>query len=291
LPLPFVSLRWSDQKVKVHLVTVVGSDVKLLPHMLRHYRRMGIESFIVNLHLEESHDPVRRQVERITQEFGCDISNVIIGKWSNRVNRQLYSQSRTRANDWYILADLDEFHRYPGNLGTIIDGCNKKGRDFIEGCVIDRISSDGGFPKIASDKPIEEQFRLGCIFTHAILEAYPIKVVAAKGFVELSEGNHYATNGRCCPINECFAQVHHYKWDDGVLDRSRQRLNAADRLGGYSRECHRLLDYASANNGRINISDARLLVAECNPGYKYWDLIKSTVAALPKRFGHGLEFS
>jgi Glycosyl transferase family 2 len=264
--------------MKLHLVTVIGAYVEILPHMLRHYRRMGIESFIINVHLQHPADPILNQVVSITEDFGCQISSVTVGRWSDEMNSELYASSRAlNPNDWYIIADLDEFQVYPKSIHSIIEECEKKGYDYIEGYVVDRIAADGRLPDAVLNKPLEEQFPLGCIFTYAVLGGFPLKVVAAKGYIDLPPGNHYAKNGKGCPMEEYYIPVYHYKWLNGMI--SRIELRANDKLwpGKYKYECQRLVEYYHANNGRINISDPRLLVSKCDPQYEYWDLIKAMV--------------
>jgi hypothetical protein len=74
---------------RVHLVTVVGGHVDVLPHMLEHYRSQGVESFFVNLHLAGEDDPVRGVVEQITQRFGCGIASVTVGDASSIASRAM----------------------------------------------------------------------------------------------------------------------------------------------------------------------------------------------------------
>lgn len=271
--------------MQIHLLTVIGSDVKVLPHMLRHYGRMGIDSFLINVNLDHADDPIMDDVREALAEHDIEVSRIQIGPWNNDVNTRLYAESKENPDDWYIIADLDEFQEYPSDLREIIEQCEDKGYDYIEGCFIDRIAADGGFPEITSDSPLDEQFPLGCTFTHRILGGYPLKVVAAKGKVEVSVGNHNANGGVPCPVEECFVQVHHYKWDQSVVSRMWKRARNRD-LGVYMLACRRFVDYFQVNNGRIDVSDPRLLVAECNPQYKYWNFIKEEVQSYPNRPGH-----
>ena len=83
-----------DASIRIHLVTVIGSEVKLLGHMLRHYRQMGIGSFLINAHLRYRDDPIMREIEWFTDEFGCSLTSISIGEWSDELNTQIYSASR-----------------------------------------------------------------------------------------------------------------------------------------------------------------------------------------------------
>jgi hypothetical protein len=268
--------------MNIHLVTVIGSNVSLLPHMLTHYRRIGIESFIINVNLQDENDPAKGEVDKYISELRLGDTEIIVNnwveRWSDITNATLYNRTcASRPNDWYVLADLDEFHAYPSNLFDIIEDCERCGFDYIEGCFIDRIASDGGLPVLRYDAPIEEQFPLGCVFTYRVLRGDPLKIVAAKGNVRLPQGNHFAMGGVGCPIEKYYIPVHHYKWVHGVLERMKYRANDEVRKNIYKVECRRCYDYFMKNNGRMDITDPNLLVSECQPEYKYWGDILNKV--------------
>lgn len=266
--------------MNVHVVTVVGAYAKQLPLMLNHYRRLGVKSFIINVHTQRREDPLLSEVERIVDDFGCKISSVSVGGWSEALNEELYNRSRpNHPGDWFVIADLDEFQVYPGDLLSILEECDRKGYDYIEGCFIDRISADGSFIELCHDRPIEDQFPLGCIFTYRILGGVPLKIVAARGHVRLGVGNHSARNGIGCPVTDCYVQVHHYKWVKGIADRIQPRSVRPESGASYMLECRRLVEYCRANHGRIDVTDPRLLVSECKPEYKYWNQIKTLIRA------------
>jgi hypothetical protein len=264
----------------IHLVTLIGSHVKQLPHMLDHYRKIGIKSFVINVHVERPDDPVLSEAKQIVSDFGCEIASVTVGKWSFAIHQGVYNRSRSgNADDWFLIADLDEFQVYPGNLFNIIEECEREGYEYIRGCFIDRIAADGSFPELRLDKPIEDQLPLGCIFTYRILGGLPLKVVAAKRHIMLGPGNHQPMNGIGCPITDCFVQVHHYKWVREIIERLERLANTELEVPLYTLECGKFVEYYRANNGRIDITDPELLVSECKPEYKYWEQIKKAALA------------
>jgi hypothetical protein len=266
--------------MNIHLVTLIGSHVKQLPYMLDHYRKMGIESFIINVHVERQDDPVLSEVRQTVGDFGHEIASVTVGKWSFAIHQGVYHQSRSGGeDDWFLIADLDEFQIYPGNLFNIIEECEREGYEYIRGCFIDRIAADGSFPELRLDMPIEDQFPLGSIFTYHILGGLPLKVVAAKRHIMLGPGNHYPMNGVGCPITDCFVQVHHYKWIREIVERLKHLANREFEIPKYTLECRKFVEYYQANDGRIDIDDPGLLVSECKPEYKYWERIKEAALA------------
>jgi hypothetical protein len=262
--------------LKIHLTTVAGAFVEVLPHMLEHYRAQGVESFLVNAHVSSENDPVLDRIRQITSEFGCGIESIALGPWRQEVNPSIYE--RTRAvfpNDWFVLADQDELQLYPGDLRSILEECDAKGFDYVEGGFIDRIASDGGFAPVLRNRSIWEQFPLGGYISTPILDANPNKIVAAKGHVKLVPGQHAALSGRGCPAEECYVEVHHFKWVAGIVERLEQRVAFyKEQHDPLWQESAKFLDYVRAHDGRIDITDSLFHIAPCSPGHPCWNIVK-----------------
>jgi hypothetical protein len=267
--------------VQVHLTTVVGSFVKVLPHMLAHYRDLGISSFLINVHLSYRDDPIIKEVERVTTEFGCCIASVTVGDW-NLEQQKMADISRQRyPDDWFIYADQDELQIYPYDLFEIIGHCDQKGYDYITGAFIDRIGPDGGFPEVTYERSLWSQFPLGGFITYPILGGYPKKVVAAKGHVALNLGQHRALNGRGCPVEKFFIQVHHFKWANGIVEHLKQRAEDQKKLNlPHWIESQKFISHYEKHNGKFDIRDPVLLITECHRDYKYWEYIRQIFTRL-----------
>jgi len=268
--------------MNIHLVTVVGAYVKALPFMLEHYRSLGIESFFVNTHLSREDDPVREEIEQITHRFGCGVASVTVGNWQ-QVLQGLYARQREQyPNDWFVLADQDELQVYPGALREVLNECDEQGFDYVRGCFVDRIAADGGFPAIVPDRPIAEQFPLGGFLTYPILGGDPRKVVAVKGALPLMRGQHQALSGRACPARQCYAQVHHFKWVEGLDKRLAERA-ALLRSGGqmHYTESARFVAYYNQIGGKLNIEEPALMIGPCDPDYRRWEQVKKKVLSFP----------
>lgn len=260
----------------MHLVTVVGGYVDVLPHMLAHYRGLGVESFLVHVHASRRDDQVVRQVQEMTQDLGCGIASVTIGEWLHSTNRELYRQAlETRPGDWFVIADQDELQVYPGDLGSILAHCDERGYEYIEGCFLDRVAADGSFPAVRREESIWRQFPLAGFVSAPVLQANPNKVVAAKGRVALRAGQHYAASGRGCPTKELYIPVHHFKWVEGILERLEQRAEFRRRRGDrYWEESQRFVDYCRAHEGRLDTGAASFYLADAMQEYPHWDEVK-----------------
>jgi len=266
-----------DLEMRIHLVSVVGASARLLPHMLAHYCGLGIESFLIHAHVSRADDPVLGEIQRITDEFGCGIASVTIGPWTQDVNPALYARSRNaRPEDWFVMADQDELQEYPRDLRTMLEECESRGFDYIEGGFLDRLSADGTFPEVAADRALGEQFPLGGFLSTPILDANPNKVVAAKGHVGIAPGQHWATSGRGWPADEMYVPVHHFKWVGGVVQSLEKRAAFYKSLGDpLCQESARFLDYCRLHNDRIDITDPLLWIAPCSPSYPHWQTLTS----------------
>jgi hypothetical protein len=273
--------------VNIHLVTVVGSHIDLLPHMLHHYRELGVDSLIVNVHLEKYGDPLYEAVLEVTRAYDAEIGCVFAGKWLQSVNPFLYAQSRDkRPKDWFIMADLDEFQVYPRPLRQFLGEMENAGYDYVEGCVIDRISRDGSFPEIKQEVPLWEQFPLAGMITYPLLGANIQKVVAAKGLVKLGLGQHFARNGIGCPREREYIPVHHFKWFKDLVVRLQKRVEFYKAVNeSIWVESQRFVDYCETHSGRIDVLDPQLLLAESAKDYVLWDQVKRMVLAHPAAAG------
>ncbi len=269
--------------VTIHLVTVVGGHVATLPQMLEHYRALGIESFFVNLHRSDAQDPAAEQVLEITREFGCGVAAEFTGDWQ-RLQKAAYARQREQyPRDWFVLADVDEFHRYPSDLRATLEECEREGYDYVRGCFVDRIASDGRFPPVDPARPLGEQFPLGAYLSQPVLAADPRKVVAVKGALPIFKGQHHADAGVACPARRCFVQVHHFKWTEGIAARLAKRVELLKREGfQHWYESARFLEYHTVSGGAVILRDPILHVAEADPEYGEWEAVRKLALQLPK---------
>lgn len=263
--------------MKIHLIAVVGGpQIQLLPQMLRHYRDLGVDSFIVHVSLGSSDDPAMRQAENAAEAFGIELASVTYGDHTY-AQTAAWKTRHQHPHDWFVIVDVDEFQLFPQPLPIILEHCNRRGFDHIKGCFIDRVAHDGRLPPFLPDQPLWPQYPIGLFLTHPVLRADPRKVVAARGHVEMqNNGHHSALSERGCPITDYFIPVHHFKWIGGMIERLEKRIEIIKRLGISDQwlESQRFLDYYR-QNGRILIEDPSLLAGRCLPDYPHWDHIRA----------------
>lgn len=253
----------------IHLVFTVGSDFKLLPHFLRHYRSIGVYSILPIIH--DRHN-VSEAVRSILDLYHVSIAQV----WSEEFSETLkhrYERSvvivRCKPSDWVIYADLDEFQQYPLEIETHIDVCERRGIHYLEGRMLDRISSTGELTPIDFKTSLEDQYPLGGYITRGIMGAWDKKIVAARASVDIGGGHHVSLDQRGRPSKYCpdlspeskGIIVHHFKWDATVLNRMRRHINYKDcSLRCWVKEMRLFLKYIE-KNGKIDINDSRLSIS------------------------------
>jgi len=251
---------------KINLVTVVGHNTTMLPHMLNHYRDIVDEIFVV-VYRQDENDGILEEIK----ELGIKPYKVITEPKFNweRVT-QLYNEvKQTKPDEWWVVSDDDEFHIYPKPLKEMIQDCENNNWEFITGGFIDRIGEAGNFPTISRDSDIWIEFPLAGFFRYPMSGACPNKVCVMKGSVNVSNGQHYAIIGDTDTWRERgwkhpnrypygkgegFIQVHHFKWDSSVLERMKE-VSATEIEYTYWWEYKKMYENIRENDWKIDIKN------------------------------------
>jgi|TARA_R110002074_G_scaffold322238_6_gene492759 hypothetical protein len=273
----------------INLVTVCGHNTTMLRHMLKHYRDFVDEIYVV-VYLSSDKDRVLSEVKEITRDLNIDIHKQTIEEPFNweRVT-ELYNETKLlKPDDWWIVADDDEFHLYPKPISELIEDCEGNGYKFITGAFLDRIGEGGKFPLINDDSDIWKEFPLVGSFRYPVSNACPNKTIVMKGDIQVTNGQHYAmVNGKDTygdrwmndlryPTDDCFIQVHHFKWDVSVISRLKD-VSRKKESYTFHEEYKKMFDYILDNFGTIDITDKRFMIERCGKNfydYTKWDSVK-----------------
>lgn len=272
--------------MSVHLVSVLGGYLKVVPHMLAHSRARGVDSFFLPLHIKSEDDPLREEAEALARDFGVGIHETFVGPWHEDLNREIYRGVRAKyPNDWFVLADLDELQVYPEAIEEVVKYCDRRGYDYVEGCFLDRIAADGSFPPVTGGS-IWEQYPLAGFVSYPLLKATPNKVVLTKGWVDIRPGQHSAADGTGCPDSEFYAQVHHFKWVGTIAERLARRA-AMYESGEWQtvydetrQQACTFVEYYNAHGGRLDVNDESFYLAPSDDdyhSYKHWEAVRNIV--------------
>ncbi|MCC3317876.1 MULTISPECIES: glycosyltransferase family 2 protein [Nocardia] len=246
------------------VIAVIGPvEPALLTAWTRHYRRIGVEKFLIAFHFPD-HVTARHREELLAtaNDLGIGPALTSTGSWHEHTNTELREQLRTLAGPgWHLLADSDEFHQYPTAVADAITAAENCGATVIGGLLLDRISRDGQLRPIAPGMDLDRVFPLGGHLTHRILHGDPRKIVAVRSDVVVASGNHRAPGHR--PDLQRLVCVHHFKWRRGVLADLHQRVTRfssgewIEHTPAVRDEASRLLEHVGRRRGRIDPTDPR----------------------------------
>jgi hypothetical protein len=250
-----------------NLVTVVGENTHILPHMLKHYEDKVDKVYVV-VYRQSENDDILEKVE----DLGITPYKVVTEpkyNW-NKVTDLYNKTKRTKPNDWWIVSDDDELQVYPEPIEDIIEKCERKGYDFVTGGFLDRIGTNGTFPKVDRDTNLHKAFPLAGFFRYPMSGACPNKVTLMKGYQDVTPGQHYAqfkdgTNSwgkkhpKRMPIEEVFTQVHHFKWDSTCISRIKKVANTNMKYA-YSQEYKIMYDAIKNTGDKIDTNNSEYLV-------------------------------
>jgi hypothetical protein len=252
----------------IRLVTVIGHGSNLLPHFINHYIKYVDEINIV-VYESDVHPNLKSEIgNEIKQYDNVKIVKTLYDRvfdW-NKVT-SLYNFIKFKhPNDWWVVADIDEFHLYPNNdLRKLIKDCDNNGYEMVRGGFIDRIGPDGKFSELLPDINIFEQYPNAGFFRYPLSGANPNKICVVKGYIEITSGQHYAKidgnttwkwQGWNHPLihPKYHVQVHHFKWDSTAVERIKSVADN-DKDYSYSDEYRVMYNAIRKNKHKIDITN------------------------------------
>jgi hypothetical protein len=281
----------------IRLLSVIGHGTELIPHFVNHYSKYVDEiQFVV--YQSAIHPSLINDVKEKIKDY----SNVKVVKtvedrifdW-NKVTALYNLIKSKKPNDWWVIADIDEFHLYPNDdLYDLIQDCEKNGWDIVRGGFIDRIGPDGEFSELNDDVEIFKQFPNMGFFRYPMSQACPNKVCVIRGGIEITSGQHYAKiNGQTTwrwqgwnhPLinSDSYVQVHHFKWDSTSIDRIKAVASIKQEYA-YSDEYGKMYDALRKTKFKIDLNNPEFMV-ESSEGqaefrrYRKWNkLIKKIIS-------------
>ena len=281
----------------LNLVTVVGHNITMLPHMLNYYKDI-VDNIFVIVYRQHKDDGILNEIEKL----GITPHKVVTEpkfNW-NKVT-ELYNETKmTKPNDWWIVSDDDEIQIYPEDISTMISKCEDNGWEFITGGFLDRIGENGHFPTIEHKSNIWELFPYSGFFRYPMSGACPNKVCVMKGKVEITTGQHYAkidsknvwgeegiTHPLRYPIGrgEGFIQVHHFKWDSTVLERLKE-VSETEEDYTFWEEYKKMYKAIEVNDWKIDINNPTFGLERQVPfqnehwDYQYWNRLTKGITKI-----------
>ena len=274
-----------------NLVTVVGRNTHILPHMLKHYEDKVDKVFVV-VYRQKDDDKILEEIE----ELGIKPFWVVTEPkyhW-DRVTHIYNTVKELYPNDWWIVSDDDELQVYPFDINDIIKECEKHKYEFTTGGFLDRIGTNGTFPKVTRETDLHKAFPYAGFFRYPMSGACPNKVTLMKGHVRVTPGQHYVDFGngetswgtshpKRMPIEDCFVQVHHFKWDSSVLERLKE-VSEVEEDYTYWWEYKKMLEAIKDSNFKVNLNKPEFLFEKLKEfsylSYNNWSILRDKIVAI-----------
>ena len=284
----------------VRLLTVIGHGVNLLPHFIKHYLKY-VDEINIALYKTDLYPTIEEDVNEVIKNYEkVTIVKVVedrIFDWEKVTHLYNFVKSKNK-DDWYVIADIDEFHLYPNdNLHKLIYDCQENNWDIVRGGFIDRIGTDGEFIELQDDISIWEQYPNAGFFRYPMSHACPNKICVMKGYVDLTSGQHYAkiddhTTWRwqgwnhplIAPIKTHSVQVHHFKWDSTSIERI-SNVAGINEEYAYSDEYFQMYKELKKTKFKIDLYKPEFMfelglnVPEFNK-YKNWNKLINKIASI-----------
>jgi hypothetical protein len=240
---------------------------------LNHYK--FADEICVVVHITEQHPFILEEVDSYVSKYPqAKVVATDYGRafdW-NRVTERYNELTATHPDDWWIVADIDEFQVYPqGNPLHIIKECDRNGWEIVRGGFIDRLGGNGDFPELSPTRTISGQYPLMGFFRYPISNACPNKISLMKGKIELTPGQHYAIiNGHTtwgwqgwehpliAPYQQFSVQVHHFKWTASSIKRM-EKIVEVDKDYAFSDEYRKMYDSIKNNDFKIDIDNQEFM--------------------------------
>jgi hypothetical protein len=114
----------------IRVLSVIGHGVNLIPHFIDHYSK-----YVDEIQFVVYQSPIHPTLINDVKEAIKDHKHVKIVKTIENTEfdwgkvTALYNLMKSKnPNDWWVIADIDEFHLYPNDdLKILITNCNKYG--------------------------------------------------------------------------------------------------------------------------------------------------------------------
>lgn len=289
----------------INLVTVVGHNTTLLPHMLKHYKDIVDDIYVV-VYRQHELDGI---LEEVTNLGIKPYKIVTEPKFHWQRVTELYNEvKQTKPDEWWVVSDDDEFHIYPKPIREMIDECEENGWEFITGGFLDRIGEGGEFPSVTKQTNIWEKFPNVGFFRNPLSGACPNKVCVMKGSVNVTAGQHYVDLGdgkntwgygsifhpKRYPVGSVnnrnilqdgsgFVQVHHFKWDSTVLERLKEISETKEEYT-FWKEYKKMYRAIKVNNNKIDILNKDFFIQKLNSNihseYEHWNEVTKKIVRI-----------
>lgn len=244
----------------------VVDRIDLWPHFRRHYEQQGVTEFFC---LTYGSDGNRNILDDDVTHWEINIPKTDYTGKQDSINQNIFIAMNVHPMEWFVVADLDEFHVVPGM--TLIDAARlaeADGTHYIQGRFFDRVTADGHLPAQLEDD-IWNQFPLSTNATVVVAHGETNKISVARGDCRFNAGHHWLSNAwkRNHPKWKPWktkSKTYHFKWwgGDGTGESVAQFFDRRYHdLAPYRRELNNLFTHVRTHDG-INVEALKIFERE-----------------------------
>lgn len=243
--------------MSIRLISHVNRDDDLIEAWLRHYLRLGVESFHLIVHGGPEQN---RTLHGLQSRYPIRVLDAYEGTFDvfEKRDRLTWGLARLRGG-WVVLVDSDEFVELPyRDLARTIGVMRWLRADALSAPMLQRFASDGAVDVATISCPFtaypwcstDLYAQLGQ--PQAVIDKYPLFELTRHTALR-SGGNHYPPNGFGSRVAPMLGVTHHFKWRATVRDRLQQRAHSTHPYRG---ESVQYLAYLEATGWQLPFSGA-----------------------------------
>ncbi|MBC8167364.1 MAG: hypothetical protein H7Y20_16030 [Bryobacteraceae bacterium] len=217
----------------IHLIcTLEPARISFIPQFVEHYSLLGVGTFHLSVQVEpEAGGAAVNCAEAAAvselSRYGIRLAGTLVEPFSSfalRAHHDRIQDAKTRPSDWIIWADIDEFHVYPGDFKSLLQFAESMNIDYFHGRLVERAAADGKLKNFDPAQPLWTQYPRRFELSDTIVPGISRKVPCARANIRVNPGHHFPASAGPLRYYADAVEVHHFKWDDSVVQRLSRRL-------------------------------------------------------------------
>ena len=285
----------------IRAVTTIGTQPTLLKHWIKHYKSLGVDDLCPVIWGPSDKVLIDEIMAVLEEENVKPFKNLInVENGDAYYLTQIYNETmKDNLNDWWIVADIDEFLVLPKNIKDVVLELEEQKLNYAYSLMLDRIGENGQFSELGYDDDIWKTYpNVGFVnryIRNNDCRKMSLLKYSGKG---LSVGQHTLIKHNAYQPWDRWVermksdssismkhQVHNFTWKKGDIEKFRHSKfwNVKGEAGTTpinrwaDEEYDAMTDYFTKNK-TLNLDDKRFFIDYCPTDnfhdYKFWEQVK-----------------
>ena len=279
----------------IRAVTTVGTQPILLKHWIKHYKSLGVDDLCPVIWGQSDKVLYDEIMAVLENENVKPFKNLIdVGNTDSYYLTQIYNDTlKENPNDWWIVADLDEFLVLPKNIKDVVLELEEQKLNYAYSLMLDRIGENGEFSELNYDDDIWKTYpNVG--FVNRYIRNNDCRKMSLLKYSEkgLSLGHHSLVQHNAYKPWDVWVermksdssmsmkhQTHNFTWKKYDIEKFlmySKYWNFEENIWA-GREYDNMIDYFNKNK-RLDLKDERFFIDYCPDNnfsdYKFWNQVK-----------------